>query len=306
MFTRTYQLAGITFSIEADSPILAFPAHYFEQFAATTTLPDVVCRVRGVPSAALTLDPLDDEQRAYLATGLRIPPANFSHPLLNALEVRTILNRIWDHLQEVTVVFDPLSLTVCDLYCRTLNIFYVHVPANSAVERHIGTGLFTPFLPQFSAAMFHSSSVCRGDRVAVFLAPDGGGKTTSATLAPEETILCDDQNIVRREEGRWMVYGTPWGRYMNSQMNGPLGGLFMLEKAGHFELTPVTPLDGLRGLWQEHSGYYELIPPEMRLQAVMFLQHLCHEIPLYRLRFPKNCLDWGAVDAVMSAPAAVR
>jgi hypothetical protein len=83
----------------------------------------------------------------------------------------------------------------------------------------------------------HASSViCDGFGVA-FSAPSGTGKSTHTGLWLEEYpgayILNDDAPAVRRVNGLWHIYGTPWAGTtgINRNSMAPLKGLVFLERS---------------------------------------------------------------------------
>jgi hypothetical protein len=59
-------------------------------------------------------------------------------------------------------------------------------------------------------------------------------------------------------------------------------------------------MDALEYLWREHQSYYFFLPGPLRRQAFGFLYDVCHQIPVYRMRFQKDYIDWDAVDAAMA------
>ena len=119
-------------------------------------------------------------------------------------------------------------------------------------------------------------------------------------LSTGEPILSDDQIVLRKEDIGIVAHGTPLGR-INS---GPccraiLGGVFLLEKAENFELTTLEPADILQQLWGAQPNYTFLLPKSFRIWAVQILYDACRQARVYRMRFPKDYVDWDAIDRAM-------
>jgi hypothetical protein len=147
--------------------------------------------------------------------------------------------------------------------------------------------------------MIHSSAAIRHGKAAFFLVKGRGGKTTVASQAPLATVLGDDQIILRKQNGKFLAYSTPWGRIIGDPISAMLGGFFLLEQAEKFELIPLKPRRMLEYLWNEHAHLTSVLPPKSRLRAFDLVDEAVHQVPLYRLLVPLNGIDWEAIDAAM-------
>ena len=59
----------------------------------------------------------------------------------------------------------------------------------------------------------HAAAINHNDKGILFTAPSGIGKSTQAKLwqrYKQVEVLNDDRPIIRRSDGKWHVYGTPW------------------------------------------------------------------------------------------------
>lgn len=92
-------------------------------------------------------------------------------------------------------------------------------------------------LPDFDGFILHACTVAKDGSAYAFSAPSGTGKTTHARLwldaFPGAFILNGDKPAVRRIDGVFRAYGTPWCGKENIRVNAscPLAGLFFLERA---------------------------------------------------------------------------
>jgi hypothetical protein len=105
-----------------------------------------------------------------------------------------------------------------------------------STAEYIGTGaLFAVEILRFEGFQFHASAVQLDGKAYLFSAPSGTGKSTHTEkwcrLFGAE-IINDDKPVLRRVDGRWMVYGTPWsGKHDLSKPVGiPLGGIAFLQR----------------------------------------------------------------------------
>jgi hypothetical protein len=159
--------------------------------------------------------------------------------------------------------------------------------------------LLVTFLPQFAGLMVHCAGLIRNDRAALFLAPDAGGKSTVLKRATDGFILSDDQVILRKKEKIFIAHATPLGLMTSGPGSAPLGGIFILHKSDHFALEPLSPLELLRAFWQDPGNLSRLLPKNLKLRAFDLFYDICHQVPVYRMSFPKHYVDWDAIDSVM-------
>jgi hypothetical protein len=100
--------------------------------------------------------------------------------------------------------------------------------------------MFLPVLARRNAFLVHACAAVLDGKALVFAGHSGDGKTTLARLLAEEglEVLSDERIAVRKVNGSFMVYGTPWpgeGEVVSSAAH-PLGGMFLLEKASEHRL----------------------------------------------------------------------
>jgi hypothetical protein len=106
--------------------------------------------------------------------------------------------------------------------------------------------LVNAILTQHGGIELHSCGVVdrNGDGY-LFAGNSGAGKTTTARLWEGEAseILSDDRIILRRENGGWWMYGTPWHGEAEicSPSRAPLRRIFLLDKSTRNAVQPLTP-----------------------------------------------------------------
>lgn len=139
---------------------------------------------------------------------------------------------------------------------------------------------FATYLLDLQGVMIHgASAVDHNGKAWLFFGVSGAGKTTTARLSAPRQVLSDELTILRRVDGGYRAYGTPfWGELQKNgdNVNAPLAGVNMLVKDSDVFLQPMPPRKALQAL----------------LPCVLFF---AHEAPLVN----------GAVDRIADLVAAV-
>ena len=152
------------------------------------------------------------------------------------------------------------------------------------VAEYMATGIyFARRVLDFAGYYLHSSAVVLDGKAYLFTAPSGTGKSTHT----EKWIrlfgahyLNDDKPVLRRVNGIWMAYGTPWsGKYDLSTNEGvPVGGIACLRRGQTNEISPMTPAAALPMLM---SQTVRRLPMEQVEKQLHLLDKLLQEIPIW-------------------------
>jgi hypothetical protein len=298
----SHRFAGITFQTELDLHIEYLRYKRFQKFEVRNINPDVTIRYRGI---SFDGDVTKDLKRNKQTLPDYVDKASWylESPALNSQILWDILEQRREHSHAVTIELHAQAATVFDFVARDLFILYNKFSDQKELlaRSQVSAVSYATFLPLFSATMLHSAGVTLGNKVAIFLAPDEGGKTTVAKQSPlTSTVLCDDQVVLRKEENAFMAYGSPWGMISDAHQAKPLGGFFLIEHAENFELIPVKPRLIFDYLWREHEHYRYFLPKHLRLQAFNLLYEVCHVVPCYQMRFPKDYVNWDIIDKAIN------
>lgn len=99
------------------------------------------------------------------------------------------------------------------------------------------TQLCTRVLAEYSGFFFHSSSLMLDGEAYVFTAKSGTGKSTHTALWREHfgnrvTMINDDKPIIRKKDGKFKIYGTPWmGKSdIGTNTSAPVKAVYILRR----------------------------------------------------------------------------
>ncbi|MDP2923891.1 MAG: hypothetical protein Q8O30_09285 [Candidatus Omnitrophota bacterium] len=125
----------------------------------------------------------------------------------------------------------------------------------------------------------------------LFAGKSGAGKSTTARLwhkYSKATVLNDDRIIVRRLNGKFFIYGSPWhgefGDYLHSRIeSAPLEKLFFIYHSPHNTLRSISVKEAFRRL------YPAFFPPFWNRacleNTVSFCQALVNNVASFKLGF---------------------
>ena len=126
----------------------------------------------------------------------------------------------------------------------------------------------------------------RGEAI-IFTAPSGTGKSTHAALwrryyGDEVTMINDDKPLVRRKDGRFCIYGTPWaGKHgIGNNISAPIRAIVFLHQAPENTAVPLSPVAGLTQLMQQ-----TVLPADKAHMSALLdmLGSLVESVPMFSL-----------------------
>ncbi|SDY15570.1 hypothetical protein [Eubacterium barkeri] len=159
----------------------------------------------------------------------------------------------------------------------------IHKEAESlAAYRQIGEGL-----PAYDALILHAAVVAVDGWGYAFLAPSGTGKSTHVALwrkffGEKAIIVNGDKPIVRRRNGVFYAYGTPWcGKEgWQTNMGVPLAGLCFLHRGTTNRIAPVEGGSVVSALLNQ---VYRPRDRAMLKDTLDLLEDLLKKVPCYAL-----------------------
>ena len=152
----------------------------------------------------------------------------------------------------------------------------------------MGELLMTNLLGTGYGIMLHSCGLIDRGNGIVFAGIGNAGKTTTARLwnnNPGVRVLNDDHTILRKIDGQFRVYGTPWhgqGGFALAE-DAPIKKMFILKHAPSNQAVRLSPVQAVADLLVRTFAPLGSAPAmDFTLQ---FLDELCQAIPCYELGF---------------------
>jgi len=143
-------------------------------------------------------------------------------------------------------------------------------------------------LARRQGALIHSAGAVIGGGGVVFAGRSGAGKSTIARqfqAAGGTALLSDDRIVVRKVDGVYSAYGTPWAGDAQIALNrsAPLRAVCFLHHGQVNRVERVNPRDAFEKLVPMVSiPWYDRVAIE---QITSFCEALTREIPSYDLHF---------------------
>lgn len=146
--------------------------------------------------------------------------------------------------------------------------------------------------------LLHAATIIRDGKAYVFTGRSGAGKSTVASLSPQGSVFTDEISLLRRENGIWRAYGTPfWGDFKaaGSNSSAPVAGIFRLLQASDNRAVALRPMATLRTLLP--NVLFFSAEAESTRKLLEILTRAATEIPGYNLSFRKNPTFWEVLPA---------
>ena len=181
----------------------------------------------------------------------------------------------WDRPPDITIRVDRPSALAC----------YPELKSGDQAE-YLATGdRFALGLLRRGGLVLHAAAVEYRGRAVCFSAPPGVGKSTMAERWVRlfgAAVLNDDKPALRRLDGRWRAWGTPWAGTSGIQQNrsAPLEAVCFLFRGGENAAAPLTPAEALPLLLSQTPFYLKKEDMDRLLAAA---DRLLREVRFFRL-----------------------
>ena len=156
-----------------------------------------------------------------------------------------------------------------------------------AVYMESGTQFYRALL-DFDGMMLHASAVAVDGKAYLFSGQSGIGKSTHTglwqqTFGDKVKLFNDDKPALRRLDGEWYAYGTPWsGKHgININMKVPIAGICFLKRGDQNKIRRLSPMEALpQVLAQTLRRFKDADRLSLMLSHV---DKLVKEVPIYEL-----------------------
>lgn len=147
---------------------------------------------------------------------------------------------------------------------------------------------FNSRLLDFNGLHLHSSAVELEGKAFLFSGPCGTGKSThtrlwQSTFGEGARVFNDDKPALRKMDGTWYAYGTPWcGKdHININMKAPLCGICFLRQAGENRIRRLSAAEATAKILSQTFHKFKKVE---RLDMMLALiDDIVRTIPVFEL-----------------------
>ena len=281
----TFEVASIVFAISSDRPVDIFQEENARRDFISSGVPDITIHTRcdGMPGVSLP-----ERDRVFDSDGV------WSLYRVDGQNVFALISPSFGSLPYRIAAFDG-DFQRGEIYTRSFESRDVSDELlSNPLAFPLSEVLMVCLLAQGRGIMVHACGVDDGAHGYLFAGNSTHGKTTMARLWKDRAIILNDDRIVlRRQEGRFWMYGTPWhGEYTGVSSRGvPLEKVFFLS---HAETNSAVRREGVDAASMLLTRCFLSLWAEEGMRFTLDLcAQLVSEVPCYTLGFVP---DEGIVD----------
>ena len=202
--------------------------------------------------------------------------------LIEVPETGGIAPRFGDYMTNEKAVAD---IRICDELYKLER--WPTLTEEQAVYMESGTQFYRALLG-FDGMMLHASAVAVDGKAYLFSGQSGIGKSTHTglwqqTFGEKVKLFNDDKPALRRLDGTWYAYGTPWsGKHgININMKVPVAGICFLKRG---DQNTIRQLSSMEALPQVLAQTLRKFKDAERLSLMLsHVDKLVKEVPIYEL-----------------------
>jgi hypothetical protein len=159
----------------------------------------------------------------------------------------------------------------------------------SPLEYPVDELLITHWLSHGRGVELHGCGLIDSEQGSfLFLGHSGAGKSTTSRLwnsSRQVQILSDDRIIIRKHDGKFWMYGTPWHGEAGfaSAGSAPIERIFILEHSPGNTITELTSVQAVGELFAR--SFVPFYSPRALDSTLAYLQDLVDVVPCYRFQF---------------------
>jgi hypothetical protein len=145
--------------------------------------------------------------------------------------------------------------------------------------------------------LLHAASAIRNNQAFVFAGVSGAGKSTMASMAPPDVhLLTDEISYVRREDGGYFAYGTPFAGELGKSgenLRAPLAAIYLLAQGSENRIIPIGNAQAARGLLTNTLFFAQDI--ELVQAVFMSALEMAEAVPVSVLTFVREPSVWELI-----------
>lgn len=145
--------------------------------------------------------------------------------------------------------------------------------------------------------LVHASSAVRNGKAYLFSGVSEAGKTTIARLAPSDvTLLTDEASYVRKVNGLYMAYGTPFAGELGvpgKNISAPIAAVYFLEKGLENRIEKIEPAPAVKRLLRNILFFTH--QPDLVRQVFDSACAMVAAVPFFQLTFFPDERVWESI-----------
>ncbi len=184
--------------------------------------------------------------------------------------------------------FDEADIVIqCESATKAFKEKHSHLTLEECEYLCSGASFYRQLL-KHDGMLIHASAVAMDGYAYLFSAPCGTGKSTHTSMwrkafgEDKVKMLNDDKPALRKEDGRWYAYGTPWSgkTAQNINMRVPLGGVCVLTRGATNEIKPLSGPSAIFALLEQTIRPADV---ETRGKLLGLLDDLLTSVPVWKM-----------------------
>lgn len=146
--------------------------------------------------------------------------------------------------------------------------------------------------------LFHGAGLINGNQGYIFFGPSESGKTTVTCLSPQCTVLGDDLIMLRKVNGYFTVYASPFNvrteqiRLTNDQAH--IQGFYRLRQDRKTFIKEMNPAKAVSELLSSAPLIDQNYPGS--LKALDLCHQIVQQIPCFDLHFTRDDSFWSCIN----------
>ena len=157
--------------------------------------------------------------------------------------------------------------------------------------------LHSLLLAQEGGFLLHAASAIRNGRAFLFSGVSGAGKTTSASLAPQDAkLLTDEISYVRKTTEGYTACGTPFTGELarvGENCSAPVKAVFLLAQGPVNRIDPVSTVEATRCLLRNTLFFAK--DPDLVKLVFRTACEFVDKVPVQRLTFVPDSRVWDLI-----------
>lgn len=215
-------------------------------------------------------------------------------PIFRIADLNIKINPVYDYCSSRMTPYltdaETVDFEICvtdDEISEYIRQSKTHCTRSGAESVLMLTKLCNTILERFDGFFFHSSSLMFENEAYVFTALSGTGKSTHTALWRKHfggrvKMINDDKPIIRKHDGSFFIYGTPWmGKSdIGNNIKAPVKAVYILQRGTKNSAVRVRTGDVFKQILEA-----TLIPTDKKnmITLLSLLDEFFTSVPLYLL-----------------------